>query len=363
MKAAVLNAFGEQLSIQTLPDPVLGTGEVIVDVVAAGVASYSSGIFSGARKYLLEPPVVPGPGGIGRVRAVGPDATKLKAGNWVFCDPTIRSRDDTINPDMMLLGWTAVSPAALPLHRYFHHGTFAEQVLLPTENVTPIGLIEAVDAGRWCAISSMLVPYGGLLAGALRPGETLVVNGATGGFGSSAIVVGLAMGAAKVVATGRSEQSLAELSRRFGSRVLPARMTGVEEDDRRSILEVAGGPIDCVLDLLPREASASQVRAAMLTVRPGGNVILMGGVGRSSSDNLALPYPWLMRNDITLRGKWMYPREAVAQMVRLVRTGLIDLAQFDLVEFGLEDVNGAVARAASNAGPLRLTVLRPDRFR
>ena len=32
MKAAVLNAFGEPLVIQTLPDPVLGTGEVIVDV-------------------------------------------------------------------------------------------------------------------------------------------------------------------------------------------------------------------------------------------------------------------------------------------------------------------------------------------
>ena len=99
----------------------------------------------------------------------------------------------------------------------------------------------------------------------------------------------------------------------------------------------------------------------MLTVRPRGHVVLMGGVGRSSSDDLALPYPWLMRNDITLRGKWMYPREAVAQMVRLVRTGLIDLARFDLVEFGLEDVNDAIAHAASNAGPLRLTVLRPDR--
>jgi len=54
MKAAVLRAFGDSLSIETLPDPVIGTGEVIVDVVATGVASYAHGVFSGARKYLLE---------------------------------------------------------------------------------------------------------------------------------------------------------------------------------------------------------------------------------------------------------------------------------------------------------------------
>jgi alcohol dehydrogenase len=34
MRAAVLKAFGTPLDIQTVPDPVLGTGEVIVDVVA-----------------------------------------------------------------------------------------------------------------------------------------------------------------------------------------------------------------------------------------------------------------------------------------------------------------------------------------
>ncbi|MFZ1887937.1 MAG: hypothetical protein WAU33_07890 [Candidatus Binataceae bacterium] len=59
MKAAVLKAFGAPLAIETLPDPVLGTGEVIVDVVAAGVTSYAAGVFSGARNYLLELPVVP----------------------------------------------------------------------------------------------------------------------------------------------------------------------------------------------------------------------------------------------------------------------------------------------------------------
>ncbi len=89
----------------------------------------------------------PGPGGIGRVRATGPDATRLKVGDWVYCDPTVRSRDDAANPDMILQGWTYRSEAGLPLHRYFHHGSFAEQMLVPTENVTPIGDIERGGRG------------------------------------------------------------------------------------------------------------------------------------------------------------------------------------------------------------------------
>jgi alcohol dehydrogenase len=367
MKAAVLNAFGTPLAIETLPDPILGTGEIIVDVAAAGIAGYAEGVFSGVRNYMLELPIVPGPGGIGRVRATGPDATKLKVGDWVFCDSTIRSRDDAVNPDVILQGWTAVSAAGLKLHRFYHHGSFAERMLLPTENVTPIGEIDAADASRWCALSSLLVPYGGLLAADLKPGETLVINGATGGFGSAGVAVALAMGAGRIVATGRNGRALDDLVRRFGPRVKPAQMTGIEADDRRHIVETAAGPIDVVLDLLPREATASQVLAAVVAVRPGGRVVLMGGVGRqkgsgasaSMASDLVLPYPWLMRNDITVRGKYMYPRAAVPQMVRLVKSGLIDLAQFDLSEFALDDVNAAVAHAAATAGPLRLTVLRP----
>jgi alcohol dehydrogenase len=152
MKAAVLNMFGKALEVQELPDPVLGTGEVIVDVVAAGVTSYAGNVFNGSRGYLLELPVVPGPGGVGRVRATGPDATKLKPGDWVFVDSTIRSRDNMANPEQILLGWTYRTEAALPLHRYYHHGSFAEQMLVPTENATPLGPVDPAEAAQWTAL-------------------------------------------------------------------------------------------------------------------------------------------------------------------------------------------------------------------
>ncbi len=150
-------------------------------------------------------------------------------------------------------------------------------------------------------------------------------------------------------------------------------MTGVEQDDRQLIGKVAGGPIDFVLDLLPREASPSEVLAAVLAVRPGGQVVLMGGVGRQGGDDLALPYPWLMRNDITVRGKWMYTRIAVAQVVRLVRAGLIDLAQFNVTkgvhgfvvkadQSIIVEAEGVVAEAVTKFGKLDILVNNPAVF-
>ncbi len=74
---------------------------------------------------------------------------------------------------------------------------------------------------------------------------------------------------------------------------------------------------------------------------------------------MPLPYPWIMRNSITVRGQWMYPRTAVIQLIKLIRSGLLDLRQFDVTEFALDQVNEAVAYAAARGGPFKLTVIRP----
>ena len=359
MKAAILKSFGTPLSIETVPDPVLGTGEVIVDVAATRMLAYADEVFSGKRPYLLELPVIPGSGGIGRVRAVGPDATRLAPGDWVYCDPTVRSRDDAVSPDIMLQGLTGGSEAGLKLHRHYHDGSFAEQVRVPTENLTRLGGIDPAQAPAWCALGALLVPYGGLLTANLKAGEIVVVNGATGAFGSAGVAVALAMGARTVIATGRNDDVLKELAKRFGQRVRTVRMHGDEESDRARILEAAPGPIDCVLDLLPPAATVAQVRTALLTVRPYGKVILMGGVGMGGPGGLDLPYSWMMRNCISVHGQWMYPRDAPARMIGLVRAGLVRLEEFAVTTFPLEKVNDAVEHAAQNAGAFRMTIVTP----
>ncbi len=359
MKAAVLKAFGSPLVVEDVPDPVIGTGEVIVDVAAAPVLPYTDEVLSGARRYLLPAPVIPGCGAIGRVRRIGPDATKLQVGDWVFCDPTVRSRDDAAMPDIVLQGWSARGEGGQKLQAYHRHGAFAEQVRVPTENAVRLGAIAAAEAGHWCALNTLLVPYGGLLAANLQAGETLLVSGATGHFGSAAVAAGLAMGAACVVAPGRNEAVLADLVRRFGVRIRPVTLTGDEATDRARMMAAAPGPIDCVLDILPPSAEATVARAAVMSVRPYGQVVLMGGVGMLGGGDLALPYPWIMRNDITVRGQWMYPPDAVGRMAGLVRGGLLRLEDYAVTTFPLAEANAAVAHAAAQGGPFRLTVLRP----
>jgi len=359
MKAAILKAFGSSLAVETLPDPILGTGEVVVDVAVAPVPSYANEVLSGERRYLLTLPAAPGAGAVGRVRAVGPDATRLAVGDWVYCDPTVRSRDDALTPDITLQGLSARGEGGVHLQEHFHHGSFAERMLVPTENAVPLGPLDPAVAGRWCALGLLLVPYGGLLAADLRAGETLLVSGATGAFGSAGVAVALAMGAGCVVAPGRNERALEDLARRFGPRLRPVTLTGDAGEDRERMQRAVPGPIDCVLDLLPPSAGVTPVRAAAMTVREFGRVVLMGGVGMLGGDDLGLPYPWIMRNGITIRGQWMYPREAVSRLVALVRSELLDLSNFDVTDFDLDAANEAVAHAAANGGPFKVTVIRP----
>ena len=361
MKAAILKAFGSPLAVETLPDPILGTGEIIVDVVATGVLPYANEVFSGERKYMLTLPVAPGAGAVGRVRAIGPDSTRLAVGDWVTCDPTVRSRDDALTPDITLQGWSARGDGGLHLQKHFHHGSFAEQMLVPTENVFPLGPIEPEEAGRWCLLNLLLVPYSGLLAANFKAGETLLVSGATGNFGSAGVAVALAIGAGCVVCPGRNQVMLEDLKRRFGSRVRTLTLTGDETEDRERMKHAAPGPIDCVLDLLPPSAGSKPVRAAAMAVRQYGRVVLMGGVGMLGGDDLALPYPWIMRNCITIIGQWLGPREANIRLINLIRSGLLDLKNWEVTNFDLSDVNKAVTHAGAEGGPFKVTVLRPIR--
>lgn len=359
MKAAVLKAFGTPLVLEDLPDPTAGPGEVVVDVVAAGVLPYMGEVLSGERQYLMTLPMAPGAGAVGRVRAVGPDATRLRPGEWVLCDPTVRSRDDALTPDITLLGLSARGGGGLELQRRYRHGSWAEQMLVPTENVFPLGDIAPAEAPAWSVIGLFMVPFGGVLAIDLRPGETLLVSGSTGNFGGAGVAVALAMGAACVVAPGRNEAALRSLERRFGPRVRTVRLTGDEAEDIRRMRAAAPGPIDAVLDLLPPEAPASAVRTAMMTVREYGRVCLMGGVGMLGGEDLALPYPWLMRNNVTVKGQWMYPPAANVSLISLVRAGLLDLSTVETTAFPLDQANQAVAHAANAGGRFKRTVICP----
>jgi alcohol dehydrogenase len=383
MKAAILKTFGQPLTIEDIPEPVPGAGEVLVRVLATPVLAYAQEVFTGQRHYPLLLPLAPGCGAVGLVEKIGPDATRLKPGQLVFCDPTVRSRDDAISPDIMLQGWTATGEGPQKLQAHFRNGSFAEKMLMPLENAFSLEHVRSVDPAKLTWLNTLLVPYGGLLAAGLQPGQVLMVNGATGHFGSAAVAVAVAMGAARVVAPGRNEQALNALVRQFGSRVHPVllseekaitsnRFREATEDssitysayslseeeamNRKRFMEAAEGPIDCLLDLLGPIHDAAPTRRGIMAVRSGGTAVLMGGVQAA----LDIPYNYVMRNNLVIRGQWMCPRHAPSLLVELLSSGLLNLESFSVHTFPLEQVNQAVQYAHDHGGAFQLTVLKPS---
>lgn len=56
----------------------------------------------------------------------------------------------------------------------------------------------------------------------------------------------------------------------------------------------------------------------------------------------------------------MYPREANAQIIAMVKAGLVKLDTFDYKEFSLDEANKAVEYAAEQGGPFRMSIIRPN---
>ena len=105
--------------------------------------------------------------------------------------------------------------------------------------------------------------------------------------------------------------------------------------------------MDKTLDLLP--PNAALVRTAALLVRPHGTMVLMGG----QRGEIALHYAHLMRHGITIKGQYMYPREAPTRLIALLRAGLLSLADLLITRFPLNQANEVVAHAAQTGGPFR----------
>jgi alcohol dehydrogenase len=84
--------------------------------------------------------------------------------------------------------------------------------------------------------------------------------------------------------------------------------------------------------------------------------LLSAGLG----DSMTLKQPSrLIRNCITVRGQWMYPRDAPRRLIQLARAGLLSLHDPEITAFSLAGANAAIDHAAANGGPFKMTVITP----
>ena len=132
--------------------------------------------------------------------------------------------------------------------------------------------------------------------GALAPGETLLVHGATSGIGTTAIQMAKAAGA-RVIATARGAEKAAQ-ARRLGADLA----VDTSEQDFAAAAQAFGG-VDVALDMVGAPYFAPTLEA----LKPGGRIVYIAALG---GDTLQVPVFALMRKRAVITGSTLRPRSA-----------------------------------------------------
>ena len=355
MKAWRLEKLGGALRLKDIDSPIARPGGVVVRLQASTLMSYMKAYAEGKLPIYHAPDgeFTPGGNGVGVVEQVGSGVWHLKPGQKVVLSSYVVAQENVPDPAQILLGVTAAGPVAELLQAYWRDGTLAERVEWPASAVTLADDLPGVDANQLAVAMRFIVPYGGLLRGRLAAGETLVVSGATGAYGAAAVLLALAMGAAKVVALGRRHGALDRVVSICGSRVVPVVTTGDVDADVAAIRAAAGRAPQMAFDMVGGAQDADSTLAALRSLGRNGRLVLMG----SMSVDLPVPYVELMLNGWEILGNFMYPRDAFARLFDLVRAGHLSLAAIEAKTYPLARLPEAMD-AAAEAGSLECVVMQ-----
>jgi alcohol dehydrogenase len=324
MKAWRLDRLGGTLEFKDVAVPEPRPGSVVVKIEASALMSYLKSYIEGELPIYSPPEgwFTPGGNAVGVVHAIGRDVWHVKPGQRVLISSHMVANENVSEPGQFLLGVTASDPTGKALQADWRDGTLAEYALLPTSSVTPVDGFDGVDAAQLSVLMRFAVPYGGLLRGRLVAGETLVVTGATGAYGSAAVLLALALGAARLVAAGRNAQALDDLKRLGGTRVATVVLSGDIKVDAEALRAAAGGGAQMAFDMVGNAREPNATLAALRSLRRGGRLVLMGSMGAP----LPISYLEMMLNNLEIIGQFMYPRDAFIRLVALARSGLLDIS-------------------------------------
>ncbi len=206
MKAVVCKAWGlpETLVVEDLPERSAAAGEVMIDVMAAGVNFPDVLIIQNKYQFKPELPFTPGNELAGVVRAVGEGVEHLKVGDRVFA--------------------------------YVAHGAFAQQASVPANTVLKMSDEMDFDTAAALTLTYGTSHHAVVDRAQLKAGETMLVLGAAGGVGLAAIEIGKAIGA-RVIAAASTDEKLA-ICRQHGADDC---INYSSEDLREGIKRTTGG--------------------------------------------------------------------------------------------------------------------------
>jgi threonine dehydrogenase-like Zn-dependent dehydrogenase len=348
-----------QWHVEERPIPEAATGSVVIQVLKAPLIQYARDRYKSGLSPPLSLPSVPGANAVGRIHAVGDDATTLQVGDLVLVNSTIEARDSEAKT---LIGFmSGLHPGAPKLSSgAWRDGVWAQYARLPLENVLKLDeerLVKELgyEIAELSLIQTCAVAYGGLGDAGLRAGDTVIVAPATGRFSGATVLTALAMGA-NVVAAGRRQEALDELV--AGMNKNPALktvlLTGDVSKDTESFQKAVGPRgADVYIDWSPGAVAGTTpayFTAAINVMRRRGTVCIMGGVAA----NVSIPYISIMLRDIVIRGRFMYEIDQVEQCIKLAESGRLPLGKRcgmqTVKEFGLDKFEEALDEAKKYPG-------------
>jgi len=232
MRAFLLSAPNATPALAEVDLPAPGPGEVAVQIAACGLNFADLLMIEGKYQDIPPHPFVPGLEAAGTVVAAGP-GTHLAPGTRVAV--------------------------------HAGHGGLAEAGVFAEARCTPLP-----DTLSFETAAAFQIAYGTshlalTLRGRLKPGETLVVLGAAGGVGLTAVEIGALLGA-RVIAVARGAEKLA-VARAAGA----AETLDAETPDLKAALKALGG-VDVVYDAV----GGALGEAAFGALKPGGRFLVIG---------------------------------------------------------------------------------------
>jgi NADPH2:quinone reductase len=308
MRAMICRTLQEhgRLELAEFPTPALTEDGVRIKVAAAGL-NFSDGLMmSGRYQEKFAPPFVPGMEIAGSVIEVGPAVTGLRPGDRVMA--------------------------------VLSHGGFAEQAVAAAQNV-----ISIPDALDFASAAAFPVAYGtshhALTARAqLKRGEVLLVHGAAGGVGLTAVEIGHALGSI-VIATAGSAEKLAVAAARGAAHLINYR----NQDVATEVKALTGGRgADVVYDPVGGAIFDSSLRCTAMD----GRLLV---IGFASGEVPQIPANILLVKNLTVIGYyWGGYRRSRPEELRSGLTELLGWYEMGRIrplvsaEFPLEEANEAL---------------------
>ena len=263
MRALMCKRYGppESLELVTLDDPAPGPGELLVDVHAAGLNFPDVLVIAGQYQVKTEPPFIPGNEAAGVVAAVGEGVERFKVGDSVIAMP--------------------------------RGGTFAEKCVVSESLAMPLlpGLDFAQGAGFAVTYGTS---YHALRQSAeLKAGERVLVLGAAGGVGITAVEIAKAMGA-EVIAAASNDDKL-EFARTAGA----DHLINYSKDSLREAVKTLtdGEGVDVVYDPVGGELALQALRSLAWH----GRYLV---IGFASGDIPELPANIALLKEASIIGVW-----------------------------------------------------------